>query len=74
MSISKAWDTLNKLEAALGYPLILRRQGGTKGSGSDLTPRGQAFLQAFQQYEERALAQSNLVYEELLLSPGYLKP
>lgn len=70
MSISKAWDTLNKLESALGYPLILRRQGGQKGSGSDLTPHGRAFLQAFQAYEERALSESRRAFDEIFSPSG----
>lgn len=74
MSISKAWDTLNKLESALGYPLIFRRQGGTKGSGSDLTPRGRAFLQAYQAYEERALAESRCAFANVFDSSGLLNP
>jgi molybdate transport repressor ModE-like protein len=74
MSVSKAWDTLNRLEAALGYPLILRRQGGQKGSGSDLTQRGQAFLQAFQAYEERALSESRRAFDDVFLPSGLLKP
>jgi len=59
LSPSKAWDMLNKLEAALGYPIITRRQGGQQGSGSDLTSEGLAFLVAFQRYEEQILAYSN---------------
>ncbi|HML69345.1 MAG TPA: NTP transferase domain-containing protein [Clostridia bacterium] len=72
MSISKAWDTLNKLESALGYPLILRRQGGQQGSGSELTPRGRVFLQAFQTYEERAHAESRKVFEDVFLTSNLL--
>ena len=34
MSISKARDTLNKLESALNHPLLLRRQGEQKGNAS----------------------------------------
>ena len=74
MSISKAWDTLNKLETALGYPLILRRQGGQKGSGSDLTQRGLSFLRAFQAYEERALAESRRAFASVFDSSGLLNP
>lgn len=52
MSVSKAWNILNKLEAALGCALITRRKGGRTGSGSDLTSVGHKFLKAFQRYEE----------------------
>lgn len=59
LSRSKAWDIINALETALGYPVLTRRQGGQQGSGSDLTPRGLAFLCAFQRYEEQLTALSN---------------
>ena len=74
LSPSKAWNTINKLEAALGYPLIDRRQGGQQGSGSDLTPKGAAFLAAFQRYEEQVLAYSNRQFESILRCGGLLKP
>lgn len=65
LSPSKAWDVLNKLETALGYPILTRRQGGQQGSGSDLTPQGLAFLMAFQRYEEQVLAYSNARFAEM---------
>lgn len=74
LSPSKAWNTINKLEAALGYPVIDRRQGGQQGGGSDLTPRGLAFLTAFQRYEERVLSYSNEQFESILRSGGFLRP
>lgn len=74
LSVSKAWNILNKLEAALGYALITRRQGGQTGSGSDLTPKGLVFLKAFQQYEESVLSYSNGLFEDMLQSRGILKP
>lgn len=68
MSPSKAWDILNKLEAALGYPLITRRKGGRTGSGSDLTPEGLHFLKAFQQYEEEVQEFSGRLFQQMLQS------
>lgn len=65
LSISKAWDILNRLEAALGYALITRRKGGAHGSGSDLTPEGLAFLAAWQRYEESLTAQANSQFDLL---------
>ncbi len=52
LSPSTAWEMANRLEAALGYPVILRKRGGASGSGSDLTSEGMAFLKAWQRYEE----------------------
>lgn len=66
LSLSKAWDMLNKLEGALGYALITRRKGGTQGSGSELTPEGSAFLKAWQQYEEKAVAFVNSQFPKMV--------
>ena len=74
LSGSKAWNILNKLEAALGYPLITRRQGGQQGSRSDLTEKGLAFLAAFQQYEDQVIAYSNDQFDVLLRASGLLRP
>ncbi|MCD8138901.1 MAG: NTP transferase domain-containing protein [Planctomycetaceae bacterium] len=52
LSPSTAWEMTNRLEAALGYSVVLRKRGGASGSGSDLTPDGFAFLKAWQRYEE----------------------
>jgi len=73
MSVSKAWNTLNKLEAALGYKIITRRKGGKYGSGSDLTEKGRAFLLAFQQYEEAMQGLGNDLFRKTFYKNGILK-
>ncbi len=74
MSLSYAWNILNKLETALGYKVIIRRRGGKAGSGSTLTDKGIAFLKAFQQYEEEVLETSKELFRELLRDKGLLEP
>ncbi len=74
MSVSNAWNTLNKLEDALGYALIARRKGGRMGSGSDLTPEGLRFLKAFQQYEEEVQDFSGRLFNSILRENSGLKP
>lgn len=59
LSPSKAWDMLNQLESALGYSLITRHKGGTRGSRSELTSEGLEFLKAWQRYIEQTLAFAN---------------
>ncbi|HWS29050.1 MAG TPA: NTP transferase domain-containing protein [Clostridia bacterium] len=73
MSVSKAWDILNKLETALGYALLTRRKGGRTGSGSDLTPEGLTFLRAFQKYEEEVQAFSGELFEKMLRTDEALR-
>lgn len=74
MSVSKAWNIVNTLEAALGYALITRRKGGRMGSGSDLTPTGLEFLKAFQQYEEDVQEFSNGRFDRMLRERGAFRP
>ncbi len=74
MSLSYAWNILNRLETALGYKVIIRRRGGRAGSGSTLTPKGIAFLKAFQKYEEEVLEKSKESFRELLRDKGLLEP
>jgi molybdate transport repressor ModE-like protein len=73
MSVSKAWNTLNKLEAALDYPVIIRRQGGRSGSGSELTAEGLEFLRIFQRYEEEVQAFSGELFERRFRLGGILE-
>ena len=47
LSYGKAWDMLNKLEAEMGFPLVERRHGGSRGGNTTLTPRGLSFLEAW---------------------------
>lgn len=51
LSLAKAWDMLNKLEQELGYPVVVRRHGGSHGGRTALTEQGIAFLKAYQQFE-----------------------
>ncbi len=72
LSPSKAWDTLNTLEKALGYALITRRQGGKNGSGSELTPSGLEFLCTSQRYEELVLAYAQKQFHTLFCTTGII--
>lgn len=49
---SKAWDMINQLEQNLGYQIVERLRGGRSGGSTKLTPRGAAFLRAYQEFEE----------------------
>lgn len=52
LSYGKAWDMLNKLEAELGFQLLTRRHGGSKGGNTTLTTEGLQFLHSWLQLEE----------------------
>lgn len=62
MSYSRGWKMINEIERQLGYPLLLRSQGGPSGGGSALTPRGQQFLSTFLKMQEEIKTQSQAIF------------
>ena len=65
ISYSTAWNMLNFVEEALGYPL-LRNKGGPSGAGSVLTSRGQTLLDAYERFENAAKENVEKLYEAYL--------
>lgn len=52
ISYSSAWNMLNHAEDDLGYPLVIRIRGGSTGSGSVLTEKGRALMDAYDGFAE----------------------
>jgi molybdate transport system regulatory protein len=50
MSYRNAWGYLRELERAAGFKLLARRAGGGPGSGTRLTPAGEAFLAHYREF------------------------
>ena len=61
ISYSAAWNLLNQVEDELGSPLVTRIRGGSTGSGSVLTEKGRALMDAYDRFSE----QLNLAAKEL---------
>lgn len=70
LSCSKAWEMLNKLEAELGYPVIERRHGGSRGGRTTLTARGVQFLTSYQKLEESVMACAREEFDRLFRKTG----
>ncbi|MDR3600724.1 MAG: NTP transferase domain-containing protein [Desulfosporosinus sp.] len=51
LSYSKAWNMLNGLEQELGYAVVERKHGGSRGGKTYLTKEGLEFLEKYQQFE-----------------------
>ncbi|MCB8814668.1 NTP transferase domain-containing protein [Desulfosporosinus shakirovi] len=51
LSYSKAWNMLNGLEQELGYAVVERKHGGSKGGKTYLTKEGVEFMEKYQQFE-----------------------
>lgn len=66
ISYSKGWNILNSIESQAGIPLVFRKQGGSGGGGSGLTPEGRLLLEHYRQYEKAMREASMDLYEEYL--------
>lgn len=51
LSLGKAWDMINDMEAELGCRIVERKHGGNQGGRTELTTEGAQFLQDYQRYE-----------------------
>ncbi len=72
MSYSRGWKMINEMERQLGYPVLVRSQGGNNGGGSELTPMGAQFLQSFRQMQAEITQQSQAIFRRYFPngSPG----
>lgn len=66
VSYSKGWKTLNSIEAQAGFDLVLRKQGGSRGGSSSLTPEGKLLLEQYRKYEKAMKEASIELYEKYL--------
>ncbi|HWR23226.1 MAG TPA: NTP transferase domain-containing protein [Feifaniaceae bacterium] len=65
LSYGKAWEMLNALEQELGYPVVHRRHGGSRGGRTQLTEQGKAFLTAYGQFEQNVRAYAQQEFDSL---------
>ena len=67
MSYRAAWGKIKATENRLGQPLLVRRIGGNKGGGSDLTPLGKKIINRFQHLKTLCLKTSDTLFEDLFI-------
>ena len=65
ISYSAAWNMLNRVEDDLGYPLVERIRGGTAGSGSELTQKGKALMEAYDHFAEHMNREARDLYGKI---------
>lgn len=53
LSYSSCWNRIRRLEEQLGYPLIVRTQGGSLGGASVLTEQGRLLLERYTAYDQK---------------------
>ena len=54
MSYSQAWRLIRSLEKELGFPLLIKKAGGERGGGSQLTPQAGELIQRYQFFSNAA--------------------
>lgn len=64
MAYSKAWTTVRKCEAALGFRLLDYTSGGRGGGGASLTAEGADILRRYNAYCEALRAESERLFTE----------
>ena len=64
ISYSTSWNLIHTLESQLHEPLIIRSQGGVKGSHSELTPYGEEFLKRYARFSEETRTCSEAIFEK----------
>lgn len=63
MSYSKGWTMINEMERQLGWPVLIRNQGGSSGGGSSLTRQGSDLLQAYREMQADIMTYSQNVFQ-----------
>jgi len=53
LSYVKALHMLNRLEADLGWRILIRKRGGNERGGSELTPLGEKYIVEYSRLEKR---------------------
>lgn len=65
ISYSAAWNMLNRVEDELGFPLVTRIRGGSTGSGSVLTEKGKALMDAYDHFSEHLSKEARTLYSQI---------
>ena len=64
MAYSKAWTTVRRCEAQLGFPLLVSAVGGRNGGGASLTPEARAMMAAYERYTSALLKTAEALFQQ----------
>ena len=74
LSPQKAWDMINMLEDEVGYDIVVRRHGGSRGGKTVLTEQGLRLALSFQRYEEEVHDFAQRRFSELFITNDAATP
>lgn len=64
ISYSSGWKLINFSEKELGFPLVQRSQGGTKGGKTTLTPAGHDLLMRYRKFSSELRKTANVLFKK----------
>ncbi len=64
MSYSQAWRLIRTLEKELGCPLLIKKAGGERGGGSELTAQAGEMIKRYQSFSNAARAALQEIFHE----------
>jgi molybdate transport system regulatory protein len=64
MSYRALWGKIQTTERRLGQPLLVRKTGGAKGGGSELTPFARQIVQQFKKLKKQTETALDRFFEE----------
>jgi molybdate transport system regulatory protein len=68
MSYRALWGKIQTTERRLGQPLLLRKTGGTKGGGSELTPFAKQIVERFKKLKKLTETAMDKFFDEFFAS------
>lgn len=72
LSYGNAWVMINRLEQEVGYAVVERRHGGSRGGHTILTQKGMALMYAYQRFECLLKDYADGTFETLFRQQGLL--
>ncbi len=72
LAYGNAWVILNRLEQEVGYTIIERKHGGSRGGHTILTERGRELIHAYQLFETRMRQCSQEAFDEFFKQKGLM--
>lgn len=65
ISYSKGWKIINRAEKGLGYELILRQHGGSKGGKCNVTPEGESLIKRYRYMIEMIQENADKIFADV---------